>query len=265
MMNISVLKKILVTNAFGFTGRHLAASLSCDPSLRVFTSGRIEEVKPDYLYHLEGSFTNDFETDYASNVASTQKLLETIRGAKLKTRVLLIGSSAEYGFPLSPNKAVPEDHPCNPVSIYGLMKLFQTELMGTYIRLYGMNIVAVRPFNLFGKGMSPLLFVGKMEQEIAKYKRGEIKKISTGSLSIERDYVDIAEAIKYYRVVMEKGKSGEIYNIGSGKSAPLRALLKRMLSEAGLSMKIVRETRHETPGKIVVPKIFADVTKIKAL
>lgn len=258
-------KKVLITGANGFTGRQLVTLLSADASLHVFSSGSVAVLKPDEMYHLRGSYTNDYDTDYTSNVLSTKNILDAIRAAKLTTRVLLIGSSAEYGFPLSEDKGVSEEHPLRPVSIYGLMKLFQTELMGTYIRLYGMDIVSARPFNLFGKGMSPTLFVGKMEQEIEKYKRVESTEIVTGDLSIERDYIDIPEAIKYYRRVMEQGKTGEVYNVGSGKSVSLKNVLAAMLHEAGLSLDIVREGRHETPGKIVVPKIFADISKIRAL
>lgn len=258
-------KKVLITGASGFTGRHLVHFLSADASREVFSSGSVAVLKPDEMYHLRGSYTNDYATDYESNVLSTKKILDRIRAASLKTRVLLIGSSAEYGFPLSKDEAVSEAHPLRPVSIYGLAKLFQTELMGTYIRLYDMDIVAVRPFNLFGRGISPILFVGKMEQEIARYKRGEIKEIVTGDLSIERDYIDIDEAIQYYRLVMEKGKTGEVYNVGSGRSVPLSAIIGRMLTAEGLSMDIVREATYTVPGKIAVPKIFADVTKLKQL
>lgn len=258
-------KKVLIIGASGFTGRHLVQFLSTDSSREVFSSGSVAVLKPDEMYHLRGSYTNEYDADYASNVLSTKNILDAIRAAKLTTRVLLIGSSAEYGFPLHTDEAVSEEHPLRPVSVYGLAKLFQTELMGTYIRLYNMDIVAARPFNLLGTGMSPTLFVGKMEQEIERYKRGESKEIVTGDLSIERDYIALEEAIKYYRLVMEKGKTGEVYNVGSGKSIPLRTVLAEMLRTAGLPMDIVREGRHETPGKIVVPKIFADVRKIQEL
>lgn len=282
-------KRILITGSNGFTGRHLSNLLSSDASLELYladhtsakksdprfracdlsdaslTKKLLKDVAPDAIYHLVGSYTNNYETDYASNVVTTKNILDAVRESGMKTRILLVGSSAEYGFPLKAGVGVKEDDPCKPVSIYGLVKLIQTELMGAYIRLYGLDIVAVRPFNLFGKGISPTLFVGKMEQEILKYKRGEIKEIIVGDLSVERDYIDITEAIKYYRLVMEKGKKGEVYNVGSGKSTSLREVLKRMLAESGLSMDIVREGVHEIPGKIVVPKIFADIHKLKKL
>ncbi|MDO8594565.1 MAG: NAD-dependent epimerase/dehydratase family protein [bacterium] len=280
-------KKVLVTGAAGFTGRHLVRLLSKDASLSLFLAGfalrkettqypcdfldpvsvqkLVADIRPDVVYHLIGSYTNDYDTDYASNVLSTRNILDALRTSDTKTRVLLVGSCAEYGLPLDSQRGVSEEHSLRPVSMYGLMKLYQHDLMETYVRLYGMDIVAVRPFNLRGKGMLPALFIGKMEQEIQRYKRGEIREIVTGDLSVERDYIDIDEAIKYYSVVLEKGKCGETYNVGSGQAKPLRSILKDMLSAEGLSMDIVREGRHDVRGKLVVPKIFADITKLRKL
>ncbi len=281
--------RILITGASGFTGRHLTAELATDKTCTLFLADRnapkisdrrscvcdfsdadavtrlIREIRPDKIFHLVGSYTNEFNTDYTSNVVTTKNILDAVREARKPCRILLVGSSAEYGFPISPRKPVAENHPCRPVSIYGLIKLFQTELMQTYIRLYGLNIVAVRPFNLLGEGVSATLFAGKMAEEIKRYARGEIREIVTGKLSVQRDYIDIDEAIRYYRDVMERGKEGEIYNVGSGKDLSCRALLRRMLKKEGLSFSIVREGKHEVPGKIVVPRIFADISKVMKL
>ncbi len=282
-------KRILITGANGFTGRYLVPFLSlgtsselfladhsapsvpdprfsvCDLSVAPEVTSLINTVRPHAIYHLVGSYTNEYDIDYASNVVTTRNILNAVRTANLQTRILLVGSSAEYGFPLSEDKAVTEEHPLLPVSIYGLMKVYQTTLMGVYVRLYGMDIVMVRPFNLYGKGISERLLSGKMEREIERYKQGKIQRMETGDLSIERDYIDINEAIKYYSVVLEKGKKGEIYNVGSGKSTPLRDRVSSMLTAEGLSLAIVKETAHSTPGKIAVRKIVADISKISSL
>lgn len=286
---MSIQKRILITGSNGFTGRHLVRMLSPDASLELHLIDRnqphvldprfkvcdlsdtsrtaecVAQIQPHEIYHLVGSYTNDYDTDYASNVITTKNILDAIAKSEMKTRVFLVGSCAEYGFPISKNQAVAEDHQCKPVSVYGLVKLIEIALMQTYVRLYGLDVVAVRPFNLLGSGMSQRLFVGKMEQDIAMYKRGEIKKIITGDLSVERDYIDIEEAIKYYSAVMQKGKTGEVYNVGSGKSISLRALLSRMLEASDLSLDVVQESIHSVPGKIVVPKIFANIGKLKQL
>ncbi len=281
-------KRVLISGATGFSGSYLSDLLSQDPSLELYRSDSsitentpgfifcnfcdpsavehlIALIRPDAIYHLIGSYTNQFDIDFASNVASTKNILTALLRKNIQSRVLIIGSSAEYGLPDNPEEGVVETHSLAPVSIYGLVKLFQTKLMEAYVRLYEMDILAVRPFNLFGQGLSQLLFVGKMQKEIERYKKREIREIITGNLSIERDYIDIEEAIQYYRRVMEKGKAGEVYNVGSGRATSLRNILQGMLKRDGLGMEMVREGTHEIPGKIVVPKIFADITKIQSL
>jgi len=243
-------KKILITGASGFTGRYLIASLSQDASVEVYCADRtvsadppehfsvcdfldatavsdlLKRISPDEIYHLVGSYTNNYEVDYASNVCTTKHILDALRDIHSPCRVLLVGSSAEYGFPTDPEKGVAEHNPLLPVSIYGLVKVYQSALMGAYARLYQSNVVLVRPFNLSGVGVSDVLFAGKMRQEIERYKRGEIKRIVTGKLSVERDYIDIKEAITYYRLVMERGVLGEAYNVGSGKGVSLKSFLE---------------------------------------
>jgi GDP-4-dehydro-6-deoxy-D-mannose reductase len=280
---------ILITGSNGFTGKHLTALLSKDEPAELYFADRkepetpgsrfrvcdfsdkeavarlIADVRPDKVYHLIGSFTNSYEIDYTANVLSTKHLLDAILEAKLSSRVLLVGSSAEYGVPRNDADLVPETHPLIPVSLYGLTKVFQYTLMETYVAMYRMDIVMARTFNLLGKGISPLLLNGNVEEQIARYTRGEIPHIQTGDLSGERDYIDIGRAVEYYRVIMEKGRTGEVYNVGSGVSTPLRAIVSDMLATAGLSLDIVKETAPSVSGKIAIRKIVADMRKTNAL
>src|SRR3989338_8390559 len=121
--------RVLITGGSGFTGKHLVKLLKTDASREIFLSGSLSEIKPDEIYHLRGSYTNQYDTDYTSNVLATKNLLDDIRAASIAPRIFLVGSSAEYGFPRHPDTAVKESEPLQPVSIYGLLKLFQTELM----------------------------------------------------------------------------------------------------------------------------------------
>lgn len=282
--------KVLITGASGFTGKHLSNFLSQNDTRDLFfadralssgdtrylqcdfidaskTSELISRIKPDEIYNLIGSFTNDYDTDYASNVAATKNILDAVRGNSIKSKILLIGSCAEYGMVPPKNLPVKEDYPLHPVSVYGLVKVYQTKLMELYISLYGMDIRMARPFNLFGEGSSLLLLTGKIEQEIGKYKRGEIQNIdvATSSLSIERDYIDVKDAVMYYCKIMERGKIGEIYNVGSGKPTAAAKIISQTLQASGLSTEVIHKIEHNVPGKIVIPKIYADVTKINNL
>src|SRR3990172_13005680 len=111
---------ILVTGAGGFSGRHLIRYLAetssaeihctsltardannwiaCDLTKRKATAALIEQITPNHIYHLAGVNSGDYRTDYRVNVLSTYNILESLAKAKSKCRILVVGSSAEYGF-----------------------------------------------------------------------------------------------------------------------------------------------------------------------
>ena len=103
---------ILITGALGFTGRHLYSYLVKDKSLKLYTSDflakseyknhiccdllqlentnkLVMKTKPDRIYQLAGSFTNDYEKDYAANVLASRNILEAVKAINKPCRVLL--------------------------------------------------------------------------------------------------------------------------------------------------------------------------------
>jgi len=279
--------KILITGANGFTSSHLVRYLQQNPELKIYCTTRnqpenansiicdltdynsvnnlIQEIKPDQIYHLAGSFSNDYHTDYANNVLSSKYVLDSLIKNKLSCRVLLIGSAAEYGFIKEEDNPVKEDHPLNPVSIYGLTKVYQTHLMKFYCQVYDLDIVMARPFNLLGENISRQLFIGRVYQQIEEYKSGKVDKIRLGDLQSKRDYIDVQEAVKYYELIMNHGKKGEAYNVGSGFSVKLSDLLERILLENDLTMELVNIKTTNFVDKLNVDDIFADLSKINLL
>jgi len=276
----------------GFTGKALLKALnnSGEKNNKIFLCGRsaeeildgnsyqicnlsnagavleiIEKVNPEQIYHLSGTFSNDFELDHASNVLSSKNILDALVKLKINPRVLLVGSAAEYGKPLRDDGLVSESHPLQPVSIYGLTKKMQTALMNYYSNLHNLNIVMARPFNLLGKEASEKLFIGRIYSQIKKYKKNEISEIILGNLDAERDYIEIQDAVDKYIYIMKFGKSGEVYNVGSGKSIPMRSLLEKILIQEQVEIEVIRIKNNETPDQNQISKIFADVTKYRNL
>ena len=176
-----------------------------------------------------------------------------------------MGSAAEYGFIKEEDNPVKEDHPLNPVSIYGLTKVYQTHLMKFYHQVHELDIVMARTFNLLGKNISNRLFIGRIYQQIEQYKKGEIKKIMLGSLDSKRDYLKVEEAIKDYEKSMNFGEKGEVYNIGSGFSVKLSDLLEKILLDNNLTMDIIEIKRRNFVNKLNIDDIFADLAKISLL
>lgn len=223
----------------------------------------ISEINPDQIYNLAGSFSNDFETDYRNNVLLTKNIFDSILKLNINTRVLIIGSAAEYGAINIKDNPIKEDYKLNPVSIYGLTKVFQTNLMTYYFNSKKINVVMVRTFNLIGKEIHKKLFIGSLFKQISEYKEKKINKIIVGNLDNKRDYIKIEDAVKKYEIIMENGKPGEIYNVGSGKSICIKELLLSVLGENNLSMNDVEIGNFDS--RYDVKDIYADISKIKNL
>lgn len=283
--------KVLITGANGFSAHYLAKALRtategyelyftsltpgisqefencfpCDLNDLKAVESLIETIRPDQIYHLAGRFTNDYASNYRANVLTTKNILDSLLASKITCRILLIGSAAEYGAVDPKDNPIHESHPLRPVTVYGLTKVYQSHLMDYYCLAHGLDIVLARTFNLLGKGMSNHLFVGRVYEQIDKYKRGEILRITVGNLSNKRDYIDIEDAVKHYQAIMAYGTTNEIYNVGSGKPTTIANLLIHLLEEAGLDQNIIEETVHRANSKVDVVNVYANINKIKAM
>jgi GDP-4-dehydro-6-deoxy-D-mannose reductase len=242
-----------------------AGYIQCDLTDCASVRNLLRKSQPCQIYHLAGSFTNNFDIDLASNVKATNNILQSILDLRLTTRILLVGSSAEYGIVEDKDNPIKESQPLNPVSIYGLTKVYQTKLMQYYFLTKDIDVVMVRPFNLIGKNISDYLFIGNLYRQIEKFKRGEICKITLGNLQNKRDYISIEDAVKDYLTVMGKGIAGEVYNIGSGSSEAIKNILEKILIENDLDMNIIEEVNFIENNKIDINDIYANIDKLALL
>lgn len=277
--------RILITGALGFTAQALQELISrderctiiltdilpdsslsgyvpCDLSKPSDALRLIEKIQPDQIYHLAGAFTNDFKKDYKSNFLSTKSLLDSLLMTRKDTRVLLIGSAAEYGNLTNGLDGISEHQPLSPASIYGLTKVFQSQLMDYYCKNHDLNLVMVRPFNLIGKKISNKLFIGKLYEQILGYQQGKLSKIVVGNLDAERDYLDVHSAVADYHLIMKKGVIGNVYNVGSGQPRKIRDLLDQILKEECIDWSVVEETKYSSSS---VKISFADISKISII
>jgi GDP-4-dehydro-6-deoxy-D-mannose reductase len=240
--------------------------IQCDMGNAAAIRALIKRVRPRRIFHLAGSFSNVYDLDYQVNALSARHLCETLIAEHSDARLILIGSAAEYGFILAHENPVREDRVLRPVSVYGLTKAIQTHFATYYAQRHGVNVVVARLFNLNAPGLSERLFVGRVEQLIARFKRKEIDVIELGNLESQRDYVKIGDAISQLLLLADKGKTGDVYHVASGQPVRMRDLLAEMLASANLDMSIVCEEKS-TDRKIgyEIPIIYADVGKTTGL
>lgn len=257
---------ILVTGASGFAGSHLlkflrlqqddhcvgltrsltaeADTVSCDLINRNQVDTILKNIKPAFIYHMAGSFSNNYETDFNSNVLCAKNLLDSVTELKIPTRILLMGSAAEYGEVEENKNPITEEQALHPISIYGWTKASQSQLASLYFKTCNIEVMVARTFNLTGEGISEKLFIGRIKKQIDAVLSGREKRISVGNVDTVRDYLDINRACEMYQVIATRGSAGEIYNVASGKPVIMRDLLKTMLSDAGLDYSVVDEMSY---------------------
>lgn len=280
------MKTVLVTGATGALGRAVIERLLIDVHWRVIATSRhrhdesgfqldvrnreqilaaIKITEPDLILHLAATFVDNFDDAFVINVEAARHLLEAVQQSGLGTRVLLIGSAAEYGVVRPEDNPILEDRVLNPVSIYGLTKAWQTQLAGLYANR-GVDVVVARIFNLDGPRLSERLFIGRVQKQIDEVLAGRKSVIELGPLTATRDYVSIDEASDQILAIAARGQPGRVYHVASGKPIKMRDLLIDYLAIHNLDFSIVQEAADLT-NRIGydVPIIYADVTNTMQL
>lgn len=280
------MRTVLVTGAAGALGQAIIARLRTDGHYHVVPTSRhcddasgfhldvrdrehlgaaINRIQPDLVLHLAATFGDDFEDAYSVNVEAARHLLDAVQQSGRCTRVLLVGSAAEYGVVRPEENPIREDRVLNPVSIYGLTKAWQTQLAGLYASR-GMDAVVARIFNLDDPGLSERLFLGRLQKQIKEVLVGRRSVIELGPLSAIRDYVSMNEAVDQILAIAIFAKAGRVYHVASGIPVLMRDMLTKHLAIYKLGPSIVREAAElSNHAGYDVPAIYANVTSTMQL
>ena len=157
---------------------------------------------------------------------------------------------------------ITEDQPLRPLSPYGVSKVGQDLLGYQYFMSYKLDVVRTRGFNHTGPRRAPVFVVSDFAKQIADIEKGRKEPvIHVGNLDAERDFTDVRDIVRAYFLALEKGKSGEAYNICSEKSWRIGDMLDRLLTFAGAKIKVKEDPARLRPSD--VPRLRGDCSKFR--
>jgi len=290
--------RVLITGITGFVGSHLADYILREyPKVKVFglkrwrsELGNIEhiinqielieadlkdessvtqalmKIKPNRIFHLAAhsyvptSWKMPTEV-MINNVGGQTNLFEAVRRICPTVRIQIAGSSEEYGL-VKPNEIpINENNPLRPMSTYGVSKVAQDLLGYQYYKSYGLWIVRTRAFNHTGPRRGKVFVCSTFARQIIEIEYGSKPIIKVGNLTTTRDFSDVRDIVRGYWLALEKGKLGEVYNIGSGQGITIQQVLDMFLEISGISAEIVINAERFRPSD--VPILVCDYSKFK--
>ncbi len=216
----------------------------------------LEFSRPDEIYHLAAqSFVPTSWSSPGStldtNIQGELNLFEGIRSLDISPRIQIAGSSEEYGLVHPDELPITEDNPLRPLSPYGVSKVAQDLLAYQYHRSYGLDVVRTRGFNHTGPRRGQVFVCSNFAWQIARIERGEAEPIiRVGNLQARRDFTDVRDMVRGYILALEKGVSGEVYNICSGRAWSIQEVLDHLLSRSEVEVRIETDPTRMRPSDV---------------
>jgi len=276
------MKRALITGSEGFVGGHLLKELLengyevfgttlkatpdtgsniyvCDITNEEQIKTLLDELKPDSIFHLAAvaspavSFKQPKFT-FEVNTLGTMNILEAIRLIPdYNPRILIVGTSEEYGFVTPDQMPVTEATTFNPVSPYSVSKLATYYFSNVHVRSYKTDIVYAASFNHTGPGQLPGFISPDVAKQIVAIERGEQEPILyTGNLDAERDMSDVRDVVRAYRLIVENGKTGERYNVCSGKSIKVKKIVNHLIKLSNKKIKHKIDPARNRPSDMPI-------------
>lgn len=271
--------KAVVTGSSGFVGRELVAHLEAagdevvgldraagaDVTDAAALRDLLARHRPQAVYHLAavshigGSWSTPAQV-FRVNAEGTLNVLVAARDAAVE-RVLVVGSADEYGRVADEDLPLGEEAPLRPLTPYGASKV-AAEFLGLQAFLGdGLPVIRVRSFNHTGPGQAEHFLVPALARRIAAAERAGRKEVPVGSLEPVRDFLDVADVVAAYRLLVERGSPGEVYNVCSGVGRGVAAIADALLVMARHAIELVPDPTLVRP--VDVPRLVGDNTRLR--
>lgn len=175
------------------------------------------------------------EALYNVNVQGAKHLLDAVRQANFDSVVLIPISGAVYGIIEPDDLPVRESQPFRPPNFHAVSKIAQEMLA------------------LVGSGQPPSLVDSAFAQQIAQIEAGCIESVlHVGNLATQRDFVDVRDVVRAYRLPTELGRPSDVYNVCSGEGGSIQACLDKLLRLTEMSIQVLQDPARMCPSDVPI-------------
>lgn len=283
------MSKYLITGVMGFVGRYFVDYLAqnepdaivygvdipeqCNinikyEALNLMDGAKVQDIvkkiKPDYIVHLAAmsSVAQSWAEPancFVNNMSAFLNLADAVHSNNLKTRILSVGSSEEYGIYDEPMK---ENFVLHPKSPYSVARLSQEYMSKLYVDRFDMDIVMTRSFNHIGPRQSTKFVIPSFIEQLVNIASGKSEnKMLVGNIDVVRDFTDVRDVVDAYYRIITKAPNRSVYNVCSGRGVKLRDIIDTTANRLGIKPNIVIDPSRVRANEI--PSVIGDNTKLK--
>ena len=285
---------LLITGVGGFVGRHLVAHLLAEgdgPIVGLTRPGEIpatppeveileldltdqaaihavvRRVNPGCVYHLAAqSSVADSHDDplgtLFNNIGCQVRLFQAVLELETPPRVLIVGSNEEYGLVEADELPVRETNELRPLSPYAVSKVAQDLLGYQFFKTHGLPVVRVRAFTHTGPGQAPHFVTPAFARQVARIEAGlQPPVMAVGNLDARRDFTDVRDVVRAYRLALTRGEPGEVYNVGSECAVSIQTILDGLIRLSRVPITIEVDPARLRPSD--TPPQYSDCRKLR--
>jgi len=284
-------ERILITGGTGFVGSHLiqflkaktseifvlasgASASSRDPEVEHYrldirnrdeVNSVLRDVSPNQIYHLAGITTVDISRSnprltFEVNVLGAYNIFEAAMSLPSPPRILNVSTSQVYA---SSGGILTEASPVDPDNPYAASKAMAELLLVQYRKSISGGIVTARSFNHTGPGQPPNFVLPSIAKQFAEIEAGLCPpRLTVGDIDVKRDFTDVRDVVQAYIALLHKGRTGEVYNVCSGRAVRLADVIGKFQTICGKTVEIEIDPARVRLNEIA--EIVGDPSKIRS-